>query len=318
MDTKDRFYYKRDRLNQLRGFCATVQNECSSRKAAEKLGLEPSSVALQVKTLEDQLGVKLFDVTKNNRRTLTEAGKAFYDESVIQLQGLDGLFKNFLSKFQQNQNNEIRIAGHYNFLSSVLPIYIKKLSERDNFENLKIKLLNVPKNEGLDMLKAGEIDIAIYPAKNNEEIAIEFSEIPLFKWRSVLVVNKDHQILKKEKINEKDFKNYPYLFLDKYMFYNPNESLDLKPSNITFKNGDWEITSGLIRENLGMAFILESYFDRYCANDDSFRKVYVDKFTVNFHFSLFFKKNFTLKKDIEFLINEMKKDSDYKNNKSIV
>ena len=30
------FYYKRDRLNQLRGFCAVVQNDCSLIKASEK------------------------------------------------------------------------------------------------------------------------------------------------------------------------------------------------------------------------------------------------------------------------------------------
>ena len=46
------FYYKKDRLNQLRGFCAVVQSG-SVNKAAKIVGVEPTAVSKQVKALED-------------------------------------------------------------------------------------------------------------------------------------------------------------------------------------------------------------------------------------------------------------------------
>lgn len=53
----------------------TVAEQCSFRKAAEELYLTQPAVSLQIKALEEYLGVQLFDRT-GSRIALTEAGKA--------------------------------------------------------------------------------------------------------------------------------------------------------------------------------------------------------------------------------------------------
>ena len=52
--------YKQNRLQQLRGFCLAARHQSMS-KAAEAMLLSQPSVSLQIKALEHELGVELFD-----------------------------------------------------------------------------------------------------------------------------------------------------------------------------------------------------------------------------------------------------------------
>lgn len=63
-------------FKQISYFLAVVENE-SFTEAAKACHVSQSAVSQQIKTLEDDLGVRLLD--RHNRKfTLTEAGKYFY------------------------------------------------------------------------------------------------------------------------------------------------------------------------------------------------------------------------------------------------
>ena len=59
-DAAPRFYYKGSRLKQLRAFCMIVKLGTLSR-AAEALFLSQPSISLQLRALEDELGVALIE-----------------------------------------------------------------------------------------------------------------------------------------------------------------------------------------------------------------------------------------------------------------
>ena len=62
------FYYKNNRLQQIRGFCNTVTYE-SLIKASKVMNLSTSSISLQIKTLERDLNTKLLKRnTKNTKK----------------------------------------------------------------------------------------------------------------------------------------------------------------------------------------------------------------------------------------------------------
>jgi len=64
-------------LQQLRGFLAAAKT-ASITEAAHQLRLTPSSVSVQIKKLEQELGVRLFDRAKKGL-ILTGSGKLFLE-----------------------------------------------------------------------------------------------------------------------------------------------------------------------------------------------------------------------------------------------
>ena len=66
-------------LRQLRSLCFIVKHG-SLKEAAKRSFLTPAAVSLQIKGLEQELGVKIFEL-KGRKLTLTTQGEVFYYEA---------------------------------------------------------------------------------------------------------------------------------------------------------------------------------------------------------------------------------------------
>ncbi len=100
------FYYKRNRIQQLKGFYYTVQTKSIS-KAAKKMGLTQAAVTLQIQSLERDLGVKLF-IREKQKITLTAAAKTLYAQSAHYICGLDELFESFINNVRNKNTHTTR------------------------------------------------------------------------------------------------------------------------------------------------------------------------------------------------------------------
>ena len=74
-----KFYYKKSRLQQLKGFYYTYLKG-SVIKASEEMGLSASTITMQIKSLEKDLNTKFF-VRKNNKLIPTEKAHLLYKMS---------------------------------------------------------------------------------------------------------------------------------------------------------------------------------------------------------------------------------------------
>jgi LysR family glycine cleavage system transcriptional activator len=86
-------------LRGLRTFC-TVAEQGSFRGAAETLFLTPSAISHQIKRLEGELDVKLFDRDKRLLQ-LTDAGEALFHESAPLITQLDQVARKFHARYCQ-------------------------------------------------------------------------------------------------------------------------------------------------------------------------------------------------------------------------
>ena len=84
-----RFYYKGNRLKQLRAFCTIAKLGTLSR-AAEALFLSQPSISLQLSALEKELGARLVE-RRRRRVALTREGQALYELALPLVEGLDPL-----------------------------------------------------------------------------------------------------------------------------------------------------------------------------------------------------------------------------------
>ncbi|THB63273.1 MAG: LysR family transcriptional regulator [Gammaproteobacteria bacterium] len=111
------------------------------KKTAEELGVTPSAVSLQLKNLEEYVGIKLFN-RGSEGLSITEQGKNYF-ETVrgafeVLLNGVNG-------DLYQNKQEEIRIVIPRNFGISFFKDALCEF-EKD-FPNIKIKTRLIPEHQ---------------------------------------------------------------------------------------------------------------------------------------------------------------------------
>ncbi len=119
MKLPKQFYYKKNRLQQLKGFYYTVQTGSVSQ-AAQKMGLNQSTVTLQIQSLERDLKTQLLDRTRKNLKPNPD-GEIFYQMVAYYLNGIDSLYEEFLNKKNQ-LSDTINIATHNVAICHLLPL----------------------------------------------------------------------------------------------------------------------------------------------------------------------------------------------------
>ena len=102
-----KFLYKKNRLQQIKGFYYAVRHESIS-KAAQATNLTQSTVTLQIQSLERDLGFKLLKRSSKNF-SLTREGEEFYKEACPLMQQFESVVENFLSKSKDQKQGKIFI-----------------------------------------------------------------------------------------------------------------------------------------------------------------------------------------------------------------
>jgi DNA-binding transcriptional LysR family regulator len=254
MKLPKQFYYKTNRLQQLKGFYYTVQTGSIS-KAAEKMSLTQSAVTLQIQSLERDLGIELFKRNKK-RISVTKEGEMLYSDAVPYIQGIDNLFEKFLNYKKQQKSNTIRLAANHVSISYILPKYIKKFKDANRRVNFKIK--NLAKDDAIRRLIDDEVDIFIYPVRQ-DEIPPELEFVPIVTYQPILLVRKDHLLAKKQNITLSDVKKYELVRIDPKFITLPAFEEIIKShgleTSIEFEMSDWEILKRFVNANIGVAII---------------------------------------------------------------
>jgi len=313
------FYYKKDKLNQLRGFCSVVQCNCSISKAADKLGLEQPAISKQISALERDLGIELFDrKSKYKRLILTDEGKRFYEECIGIVQSVDGLYQNFATKVKNEKNNVLKIGGTTTVFSYILPKYIKKLIKKPEFKNLVIEICDIPGEEALKRLINKEIDIAFYGDKikgtNNDISQPEISK-HLYKIDSgYLFFDKNHPIAKIKNITKTDVEKYPFIFLKKYYSTDPKKLFNLTKNNLIFEKFDWNLIKEYVYETENIVLLTESFYKENKKYDKRFCGINLASHNILVEMCYFILNNNIQKPALKSLIEMIEKDKKYTSN----
>lgn len=254
MNIPSDFYYKRNRLQQLKGFYYTAQTGSVSQ-AAKIMGLSQSTVSLQIQSLEKDIKTELFYRDKKKIH-LTRKGKDFYNQSSFFIHGIDSLFEKFVNKKEDKEDPIIDIAANHVSISYILPKYIKIF--KDENPNIIFKIRNLDKNTAIKKLIDDQVDIFFYPMMNNE-IPDELEFIPVVKYQPILLTRKDHPLAQKNKVTLKDISDYELVRIDsKYITLPSFEELiknhNIK-SKIEFEFSDWEILKKFVLNSVGIAII---------------------------------------------------------------
>ncbi|PTX94825.1 hypothetical protein DB346_22730 [Verrucomicrobia bacterium LW23] len=184
-------------LRHLRYFVA-VADELSFTKAAQKLKLAQPSLTRQVKNLESELGVELFD-RSHNRVSLTEPGRRFLSDSRHLLSLAE---RNAEAVRQMKRQNEPHLkVGYianrpYGLLAATLNAF------RKHCPGIAIHLHDLPAWEQIEALEGRTLDIGYVGSSPPRHPQLHYS--PLCSEAIVAAIPSDHPLSRKSKIRLQD------------------------------------------------------------------------------------------------------------------
>ncbi|QDJ12702.1 transcriptional regulator CysB [Mergibacter septicus] len=242
------------KLQQLRYLVEIVNQDLNVTEAANKLYTSQPGISKQVRLLEDELGVEIFERSGRHLRSVTPTGEkiiALARELLVKAQGI----KLIAEEHNDPEKGGLRIATTHTQTRYVLPEVVKRFRQRYPYVSLHIH--QGSPQQIYQALIAGEVDLAI-----STEAQYLFEEailLPCYFWNRSVVVPLDHPLAQKQNITLQDLGQYP-LITYTFGFYERSE-LDFAFNqkgiipNIVFTATDTDVIKTYIRMGLGIGII---------------------------------------------------------------
>lgn len=158
-----------------------VAKEENITKASEKLNISQPAVTKQIKNLENQLSMKLFE-RKSKGLSLTLDGKKLYEKlknPIEEINKIDG---------QVGKEKSINIGTHNHMGSCIFGNVINEYCLK--YPNVNLNLICEETFEMMKKLKNKELDI-VFSKKDNEELLDEIKYIKLGYLHDVIIASKE-------------------------------------------------------------------------------------------------------------------------------
>ena len=190
-------------LRHLRYFVA-VAEELNFTRAANKLHLAQPSLTRQIHNLEKELGVRLFDRTRN-QVSLTEEGRRFLVDArrlvTLSLESVKAV-----QQFSRGESGQLNLGYLFKFNFDLLPATLATFYRA--CPDIAVNLFDMTPAEQLRALEARKIDLGFVglrpPAASKNMAALEWECIAHHNVVAVLPTR--HPLAKKNKIKLTDLK----------------------------------------------------------------------------------------------------------------
>jgi DNA-binding transcriptional LysR family regulator len=247
-----RFYYKGNRLKQLRAFCYAVKFGSVAR-AAESLFLSPSSVSLQLSALEAEFGTRLLERTRP-RLALTHEGQLLYDLARPLVEGMENLDRQFRLQQRGMEAQEVHIAAGASTIQYLLPPLVRDYRERH--PDVRLQLANVTGKDGLALLRSDQVDFAV---GSMLDVPHDLSYEPVHWFDPLLILPRDHPLAAKDDIALQDLSPYGLILppqrLTTYRLVDLVFQQRKVPYHVAIEVGGWEVIKQYVAMGLGISIV---------------------------------------------------------------
>lgn len=242
------------KIQQLRYIVEIANQNLNVTEAANVLYTSQPGISKQVRLLEDELGLEIFERNGKNLKAVTPAGKkiiAIARELLVKTQAIRAI----ADEYTQPDHGVLRIATTNTQARYMLPDVVEKFSKK--YPNVSLHVHQGSPNQLSDALLSGEVDFAIVT-----EAQYLFNDVillPCYKWNRSIVVKPDHPLAKLKKVTIEDLGKYP---LVTYTFgFTGQSDLDYAFNsagilpNIVFTATDADVIKTYVKLGFGVGII---------------------------------------------------------------
>jgi len=239
-------------LQQLAGFYWSGRY-CSFSLAAKRLNLGQSAISHQVKALEEQLGVKLYERVGRGIR-LTPDGEILFEYAATIIQKLDDIEAHF-AELAHKGSKRIELAAYRGYTMYKLPRCVEIFKR--TYPEVQVSILNrILDTDILNLVLSGEIDFGI-TASWNDFTGMDF--FPIAQYGMFLCTPPDHAFAKKKKVNLREIAKEPLILYERQNSIRRKidetfEKLGIW-HNVIIETGGAEVIKEYVKHGLGISII---------------------------------------------------------------
>lgn len=251
-------------LQQLR-ILKAVATEKNFTKAAELLYLSQPSLSKQIRTLEKNLNILLFN-RENNKISLTENGKVFlqYSERIL---ALCEESCRALIDLKNGERGNLTVGASQTIGTYLMPKVLALFAQTYPQVNLKVQV-NSTRIIAKNVINQ-EIDIAIVGGKIPDELQKNLNVENFVEDEFSLIISKSHPFAEKKKITKDDLYHLSFItlnsnstirkFIDNILIQNQIETKQLK---VIMQLNSIEGIKTAVSLGLGAAFVSSSAIEK--------------------------------------------------------
>ena len=246
------------KLQQLRFLVEIEKQQLNISKAAEVLCTSQSGISKQVRLLEDELNVELFERNGRKLTAISSAGDKVLMLAQEVLNKVDAI-KLTAEEFTEKQKSII-IATTHTQARYVLPFIVEQYLSQ--YPDVNLNIQQGTPEQVASLLEQGQVDIAIATealASREQLIAL-----PCYQWSRSVIVKKGHPLAQKQKLRLEDIVSFPIVtyvqgFTGRYRQDKVFSEHNLQP-NIVLTAVDADVIKTYVRLGLGIGIIANMAF----------------------------------------------------------
>ncbi|RAP78043.1 LysR family transcriptional regulator [Paenibacillus montanisoli] len=248
-------------LRQLEYFITTCE-ELHFTRASVKLGITQPSLSHQIKVLEDELGVPLFDRI-GKRIAVTEAGMILYKQSKRVLGNLASA-REQIGELQKMERGTLSIGALPGELNQLVTSLL--LDFHRDYPGVRIKVFGV--EDIVNRVLQNELDFAITILPLDDD---RIHKIPLYREKFYFVATPDHPYAAHEAMNFDEIKSMPIIMFPET--HRCRQLIDMTCSNSGFElqplieTTTIESLFGLVRSGAGGTILSKTLLEMYGYDD---------------------------------------------------
>ena len=210
-------------------------------------------MSLQVRTLEEQLGVTLFE-RRGPRISLTPVGQSLYKLAMPLVQGLDRLPDTFAERYRGVTTDALRIGAGQTSAAYLLPRYLKQFHEL--YPGIRIEIMTGTGQQRLGWLRDYELDL-IVAAVDIPPADVDF--YPVHASEPMLITAEDHPLAGRDSVTVEEAVAYPFVEHTPTHYVRRISDVILRMHGVTpdvvVEVDGWGVITNYVSAGVGISFV---------------------------------------------------------------
>lgn len=241
-------------LRQLRYISEVAKHDLNVSATADSLFTSQPGVSKQIRQLEDELGIQIFERSGRQLTRITPAGRAIIelaDRALIEVETL----KQAAQEYSDPSLGELSLAATHTVARYVFPPVVEKLKAR--YPRVHIHTHMGTPLQIAELVVHGKVDFGI--ATEAMEHFEDLVAIPCYRWRRSFLVPPGHPLLEEKPLTLRAVAEFP---LVTYVFgFDPGSPLDVAfrreglTPEVAITATDADIIKTYVRMGLGVGIV---------------------------------------------------------------